>query len=58
MLSKTDCRLCEGPKEDWQVYCGAACCTLWEECRVRTKGDYDEFMAKAERIKNEQEKEI
>ncbi len=40
--SKDNCKLCEGPKEDWQVYCGAACCSLWES-GIRTKEAYDAF---------------
>lgn len=32
----TKCRLCGEPKEDWQVYCGAACCVAWE-MGIRTK---------------------
>lgn len=27
--------MCGGPKREWQVFCGAACCAEWEAERRR-----------------------
>ena len=30
LMLADECKLCRGPKEAWQIFCGAACSAEWE----------------------------
>lgn len=38
------CKLCGGPKESWQLFCGASCSAAWG-MGVRTREELAAFLA-------------